>query len=403
MRQNRYMLFDLVTIELLLNLPFLKVEKVELEKQTLHIYCHSILEESICTKCLKKINEVKKITIREVRDLSITGKTVILHLRSRQFYCPDCESYNQEQFTFVKASHTMTERYESYVYMCCKNSTIERVSLQENIVWDCVQKIFTTHAKLETAFLQKYQPKRIGIDEFAIKKGHKDFATVIVDLDKGHVLDVLDFRTKEELIAYFQAKGTDYCHAIEVFSCDLWDGFISTAKTVFPNADIVADRFHFFKLLHEVLDKERKKLRREFKNEEDFKAIKWLLFKAWEKLNEQQRKTLIRAFRKSAILRQLYFAKNELRNIFESHISKEEAQILVAKWVETVKELKHNVLDHFLKTLERHKNIILNFFTHRVSNGIVEGINNAIKALKRNGFGYRNFDNFKLRIIANFC
>ena len=204
-------------------------------------------------------------------------------------------------------------------------------------------------------------------------------------------------------ICEFLEVPTSYCHGIEVFSCDLWDGFISTAKAVFPNADIVADRFHFFKLLNEVLDKERKKLRREFKNEEDFKAIKWLLFKVWEQLNEKQRRILLKAFRKSSILRQLYFSKNELRNIFESHISKKEAQILVAKWVETVKELKHNVLDTFLKTLERHNDIILNFFTHRVSNGIVEGINNAIKALKRNGFGYRNFDNFKLRIIANFC
>jgi hypothetical protein len=75
------MLYDLHTIELLLNLPFLKVDKVELEKGTLHIDCHSILEESLCTKCLKKINEVKKLTVREVRDLSITGKTVILHLQ----------------------------------------------------------------------------------------------------------------------------------------------------------------------------------------------------------------------------------------------------------------------------------------------------------------------------------
>lgn len=367
------MQFDLVTIELLLNLPFLKVSEVVLEQQVLPIYCQSILEESICTKCLKKIAEVKKVTVREVRDLSITGKTVLLHLRSRQFYCADCDGYNQEQFSFVKASHTMTERYEAYVYMCCKNSTIERVSIQENIVWDSVQRIFTAHAKAETNFLQKYQPKRIGIDEIAVKKGHKNFATVIVDLDKGYVLDVLEFRTKDELIAYFKAKGDAYCRAIEVFSCDLWEGFISTAKAVFPNADIVADRFHFFKLLHEVLDRERKKLRRVVKNETDFKAIKWLLFKAWEQLSQQKRKTLMKAFRKSTMLRQLYFAKNELRNIFESHISKQEAQKLLHQWGESVKEFKHVALYQFLKTLEKHNDIIVNFFTHSVSNGIVEG------------------------------
>ena len=112
------------------------------------------------------------------------------------------------------------------------------------------------------------------------------------------MLNNYNFRTKEELIAYFKAKGTDFCSKIEVFSCDLWDGFLTTAKTVFPNADMVADRFHVFKLLNEVLDKERKKLRHEFKNDEDYKAIKWLLFKPWESLNDKQKRMLLRAFQK---------------------------------------------------------------------------------------------------------
>lgn len=395
-------MLDFVTLEILLNFPYLQISSAELEKDTLHIYCHSLLEETICPNCLKKLRDVKKKTVRVIRDLSIVGKTVQLHLESRQFYCADCNRYVNEHFEFVESSKTMTKRYEKYVYECCRNSSIERVSLQENIVWDTVQNIFTRYAKKETKFLGEYQPKRIGIDEFAIKKGHKDFATVIVDLDKGHVLDVLDFRTKEELIAYFKAKGTAFCDAIEVFSCDLWDGFISTAKEVFPNADIVADRFHFFKLLNDVLDKERRKLRREFKNEDEYKAIKWLLFKHWENLNSKQKRTLLKAFRKAPVLRQLYFAKNELRNIFEAQISKEQAKEIVQKWIDQAKELKHNVLNVFINTFERYYEYILNFFTHRVSNGIVEGINNVIKAIKRNGFGFRNFQNFKLKIQCQF-
>jgi transposase len=395
-------MLDLSTIEILLNLPYLRVSSVLLEKNTLHVHCYSILEETLCPNCLKKLSDVKKRIVREVRDLSIVGKVVQLHLSSRQFHCRDCNRYVNEHFDFVENSHTMTRRYEQHVYECCRNSTIERVSLQENIVWDTVQTIFTRHAQKETQFLSTYQPTRIGIDEFAIKKGHKDFATVIVDLDKGHVLDVLNFRTKEELIAYFKAKGTDFCAKIEVFSCDLWDGFITTAKTVFPNAAIVADRFHVFKLLNDVLDKERKKLRHEFKNDSDYKAIKWLLFKHWEDLNEQQKRTLLRAFKKSPTLRQLYFAKNELRNIFQTDLTKQQAEKILKQWISNAQELKHNVLNGFINTLERHGDNILNFFTHRVSNGIVEGVNNAIKAIKRQGFGFRNFQNFKLKILCQF-
>ncbi len=164
----------------------------------------------------------------------------------------------------------------------------------------------------------------------------------------------------------------------------------------------MADRFHVFKLLTHVLDKERKKLRHEFKNDDNYKAIKWLLFKPWESLNDKQKRTLLRAFRKAKMLQQLYFTKNELRNIFESDYSKQQARKIVEQWILQAKSLKHNLLDNFINTLERHFESILYFFTHRVSNGIVEGVNNVIKAIKRNGFGFRNFDNFKLKIQCQF-
>jgi transposase len=395
-------MLDLNTIELLLNLPYLKLSGATLGGGKLHLHCYSILEETICPHCLKKLSFVKKKDVRIVRDLPITGNIVELHLISRQFHCTDCNRYVHEHFDFVDSSRSMTKRYQQYVYQCCKNSSIERVVLQENIVWDSVQSIFTRYAKKETQFLKQYQPTRIGIDEFALKKGHKDFATVIVDLDKGYVIDVLNFRTKEELIAYFKAKGAEFCAKIKVFSCDLWDGFMATAKAVFPNADIVADRFHFFKLLNDVLDKERKLLGHQFKNDSDYKAIKWLLFKHWEHLDEKQKRQLLKAFRKSPVLRQLYFAKNELRNVFQTSFSKEEARQIIRQWIEQAKELNHAKLNTFINTLENYFENILNFFTHRVSNGIVEGINNVIKVIKRNGYGFRNFANFKLKIQCQF-
>jgi transposase len=143
---------------------------MNLDKGTLHVYCHSILEEAICPHCLTKLSEVKKRAIRIVRDLSIVGNVVELHLESRQFHCNDCNRYVQELFDFVDSSRTMTKQYEKYVYECSRNSSIEPVGLQENIVWDTVQSIFKRYAQKEVPFLEIYQPQRIGIDEFALKK-----------------------------------------------------------------------------------------------------------------------------------------------------------------------------------------------------------------------------------------
>ena len=151
-----------------------------------------------------------------------------------------------------------------------------------------------------------------------------------------------------------------------------------------------------------MLDQERRKLRYEFKQEAGYKNIKWLLFKHWKTLNDKQKRTLLKVFKKSPILRQLYFTKNEWGNIFEDDMSKDKAQEVLQIWIADAKKINHKGLNTFIKTLETHFEIILNFFTHRLSNGIVEGINNVIKMIKRTAFGFRNFDNFKLKILCQF-
>lgn len=91
-----------------------------------------------------------------------------------------------------------------------------------------------------------------------------------------------------------------------------------------------------------------------------------------------------------------------MRNIFEADIPKEQAQQILNQWIEQAEKLQHNVLNDFINTLKRHCENILNFFSHQVTNAIVEDVNNVIKAIKRNGFGFRNFDNFKLKIQCQF-
>ncbi len=225
---------------------------------------------------------------------------------------------------------------------------------------------------------------------------------VIVDLDRGCVWDILEERGKESLKSYFLSKGEAFCAGVEVVSCDMWEGFSNTAKEVFPNVSVVIDRFHFFTHCHQALDTIRKELRRQYPKNEYFKAIKWLLYKAWHDLGAKEKTTLLKAFRLSPTLRQAYFLKVELQNIFDTDMGKEQAQQHVEQWVKEAEKLGHKAMDKFLGTLQNWQNDILNFFTDRVSNGIVEGINNAIKTLKRVAYGFRNFSHFRARILVNF-
>jgi transposase len=351
---------------------------------------------------LKKCKKVKSKNVREIRDMSLLGRDVYLYLESRQFHCEDCDRYFQERFSFVESNKTQTVRLEQYLYKYLKDNSFQSVSVRENVLWDVLQSIFDRYSQKEIKNALDYFPKRIGIDEFAYRKGKKDYAVVIVDLDRGCVWDVLAERDKESLGAYFLSKGDVFCQGVEVVSCDMWEGFSNTAKAVFPNVEVVIDRFHFFQHCHQVLDSIRKELRRQSPDNGHFKAIKWLLYKAWQDLKAKEKTTLLKAFRYSPVLRKAYFLKVELQNIFNTHMDKNTAEKYIAHWIEEAESLAHKAMDKFINTFRNWKNDILNFFTHRVSNGIVEGINNAIKTLKRNAYGFRNFQHFRARILVKF-
>lgn len=308
---------DKETLTELLGFSEIIVTGVELKKTEILLHCESNLRDKLCPICLEKCNVINNTYVRIIRDLSILGKEVYLHLKTRQFVCKTCDRYFHERFDFVDSNSQMTKRLEHYLYLCCQSSSIKEVSIRENILWDVLQGIFDKCSRPTLGYLASKIPKRIGIDEIAYRKGKKDYATVITDLDTSEVIDVLDFRTKEELIAYFKEKGELFCKSVEVFSCDMFEGFSSTAKAVFPQADIVIDRFHFFAHLNKVLDEERKSLRKKYPDEVRFKEIKWLLYKHWKDLSNSQRYSLLKAFRLAPTLRELYFFKIELVNILE--------------------------------------------------------------------------------------
>jgi len=389
--------------EQILGLKEIHIEHVDIKEKVIDIYCSCVMEESLCPRCLKKRREVNQSYKRKIRDLSIAGKGVCLYLTTRQFYCPDCGRYFTEQFSFVEPNRTMTRRYEEYVYNLCKMSTLQKVSAQENVVWNSLDDIFKRYAKKELQGQNdNYIPRVIGMDEFAVKKGHKDFAAVVVDLERVQVIDILEYREKDKLIAYFKGKGDEWLENIEVFCSDMWDGFISTAKAVFPNAAIVVDRFHFFLHLNKAVDNERKHLRRVFKEYEEFKHLKWALLKNQEDMKDEEKKKLESAFILAPELKQIYEHKEELRAIFEEDLSKKQAEKRINKWLEKAESLNNKYLNSFITTLNNRKNYILNYFSCRFTTGIIEGMNNSIKTIKRMCFGFRNFENFKTRIMLNF-
>ena len=170
-----------------------------------------------------------------------------------------------------------THRYENYIYFRCGGSTIRQVSIEENLLWDVVDDILGRWAQKDIDFPSKVRWS--GIDELSLRKGHSSYACVLIDLERACVIDILPKRTLEYLSFYFRSKGKAFLSGIEIFSSDMWDGFIKVAQELMPQAMIVVDRFHVTGQLSNALDRYRKNLRRHHPKEEVLKGIKWLLLK----------------------------------------------------------------------------------------------------------------------------
>ena len=140
-----------------------------------------------------------------------------------------------------------------------------------------------------------------------------------------------------------------------------------------------------------------------FKDQEEFKHLKWALLKNAENLTADQKKKLDRALLWSPPLKLIYDHKERFRAIFNQKLTREQGEIELNKWIEEAEKMKNKHLNKFLNTLNNWKDYILNYFIHRVTTSVIEGINNSIKTVKRMGYGFRNFANFKQRVLISFA
>ena len=118
---------------------------------------------------------------------------------------------------------------------------------------------------------------------------------------------------------------------------------------------------------------------------------------------EEPKKKLDRAFLLAPQLRLIYEHKETFRKIFNQNLTRKQGEIELNKWIEAAKKINNKYLNDFVYMLNDWKEYVLNYFTHRFTTSVIEGINNSIKTVKRMGYGFRNFANFKLRILINFA
>ena len=387
--------------ENLLGLPELKITSIEKSPTKFIFHCRYTKDLSTCPVCLEPTGIINQTDVRKFRDLKISEREVWLHVKVPQFSCSTCKRYFFHNPDWVVSGKSYTERQAKWIFEMCQKQAFTQVAQLTDMCHKTVERLFYDYARKIVNLPQRYaNVRKMGIDEIAHRKGKKDYACVLTDLERGIQLDVLPNRKKETLIAHFQSLGTQFCEQIKVVSCDIWKTYINVAKECFPNCEVVIDRFHVVKSLNEVLDVLRKKLRKENQEDDCFKYLKWTLFKRSEKCSEDENIFLQQAFEKSWLLEEIYQLRKSFNAMFDIAENQKELSKSIHCWIQHAQQLDYAPLNKFIKTLRNWKEPIATFANEHISNAATEGLNNFLRYFKRISFGLPNFENMRLRILV---
>ena len=354
------------------------------------------VKEHRCPHCGNSTTYIKDYRLQTVRDLVVLGKPLIVTIRKRRYICKNCNTTFTEENPYIKRychfpnrlyieSLTESFRLQSFT------SVAKRLGVSVTSIIRWFDKLHCPHSKL---------PECIAIDEFRGNAGGEKFQCNVADPVKHQVIDILPSRNTEDLCKHFLEYPYKERAEVKKIVMDLSTLFRSVAKTMFPEAKIVADKFHVIRVVINSLENVRKRIQKEFHatKRKWFKRSRYLLLKPEYKLTDEDKTELARMLNSSYDLEKAYVLKERFYEVFRKQ-TRTEAKKELGNWLLLAADLSLPEFRHCITTFSNWKTEIANIIDERVSNGFIEGSNNKIKVLKRISYGVRNFDRFRNRIL----
>ena len=387
----------------MLNLPGVIVEDSLETEETIILSVRVKNQTSVCPRCGQTSHRLHQNKTHLVKDLPISNREVILKVNRRQFKCKVCKKPFSEILSFVENRKRFTQRYAKNITEQVINSDINNVAINNNLTAEQVESMVKTAAKsLMKVDIEKL--RRLGIDEISLVKGQGKFMVVLVDLETHKLLGLASERKQSEIEKVMLKWGEKVLGRIEEVSMDMSYNYKALVNKLCPNASVTVDRFHVTKMIHSELNQARidqKKVAESLNIKEraklfgSLKGSKYVLLKAEPNLSPKQKEKLLQVKTASALVEVMHSLKEEFHNLFENSWDLGEGTLGLIDWLKKA-ELYYK---KSVPTIKRWFSEIVGYFEQRTTNGIVEGINNKLKLLKRSGFGFTNFNNFETRAL----
>jgi transposase len=337
---------------------------------------------------------------RRFRTLPIGQRATFVVLPIPRVSCQACGVVRQVKIPFADARRSYTSAFERYALELGRRMTIRDVAKHLGVSWDMIKDI--QKRDLARRYAKPKHLRQIAIDEIAIAKGHR-YLTVVLDMESGAVVFVGDGKGAKALNPFWKRlRGSKA--KIEAVAMDMSPAYREAVSTHLPGAKIVFDRFHVMKLFNEKLSDLRRALHCEATDVMQKKVLKgtrWLLLKAAENLDEEkdEKKKLEEALALNKSLAMAYYLKEDLRQFWEQP-GKKFATRFLDGWIKRAEASGIKILQQMGKTLASHRSGLLAYYDVMITSGPMEGTNNKIKTMKRQAYGFRDKEFFKLKILA---
>lgn len=395
-------------------------ERKEDKKMIKIIYVESKKKKDKCPQCNEYTKSIHdKLKPIELKYLKLFEYECKINIVKKRFICHKCNKKFTENLDLNGNGKTISNKLEQKILKDLLNYNLSlKYIAKENNVNDVTVRNILKNAMSEYPKGVKNLPRVISFDEFKADTVEGKYAFILNDPIHKKALDVLPSRKKEYLIQYFT-----HCtnrHSVEFVISDMYEPYLLVTQIMFPKAKYVVDRFHYTRYIMDALDKIRIRLQKDY----GYNSKKYRMLKNKKNVgllrkysNDIDWFTYTKRYKNGHMIDVLkYDLREELLNIHQElhqgyilkelfldllHYSDyEHAEEEIKEWIDVCKNSEIEEFIEASKTIENWLPYIVNsFIDKRFSNGYTEGLNNKIKVIKRVGFGYRNFEFFRLRLM----
>jgi transposase len=367
-----------------------------------------------CPRCGRASLDVKDRPRVRVRDLPLAGRVTHLVWRKRRYRCAGCGRTFTEAHPELPARQRVTLRFRKHLFERVRGGGAHaEVARCERTTRYQVARAFRAGAEDELEARRKRRPaRRLSLDEAHHRRG-RELATVVSDLDRGRVVEVLDGRSRRRVERYLRALPEQSRRAIEVVSIDPYEAYRQAIRTELPGARIVVDHFHVVRGANTALDSVRRERQREAGRRrpkgarrsghgatwrQDLYRARHRLLKARERLTERERRRLCALFEREPLIAEAWALKEAFRSIYRA-ADRREAERRLDHFLGAVERAHLPAFAAFADCVRLWRQELLAYFDEQTTNGYAEGVINKVKVIKRRAYGLPSFDGFRERVL----